>query len=295
MKEKKVLPRRAEQAALEEALAAMADEPEDETEDGAGAAHEIAISDDGSHRRLVFGPEYVQSQMDLDDPWALNLQYTQKMMAFLLFVPKPRHVVMVGLGGGSLTKFCHRHLPKARTTTIEIDARVIALARQFKVPLDEPRTRIVHADACEWFAREDAELADVILLDGYTEAGIAGGFGDASFHDNLYKGLRPGGMLVANLLVPADSFRHYRTSIAARFGEPVLVQRVVPDGNQVLFAFKSPKPTFEWTTLARDAKKLQARLGLDFPAFARALRRSHERQSNGPSNDHDAEPTIAML
>jgi spermidine synthase len=35
-------------------------------------------------------------------------------MAFLLFNSRPDNVAMIGLGGGSLAKFCHRHLPASR-------------------------------------------------------------------------------------------------------------------------------------------------------------------------------------
>ena len=128
---------------------------------------EPSVVDDGIYRRLYFGPEYIQSEMSRDDPVALQLAYTRRMMAALLFLPRPKHIVIAGLGGGSLTKFCYRHLPRARITTLEIDARVIALAGTFEVPADEPRSRIVHADACEWFAATDDSF-DLVLLDGYT-------------------------------------------------------------------------------------------------------------------------------
>ena len=56
---------------------------------------------------------------------------------------------MVGLGGGSLAKFCHRHLPRTRLTVVEVDPDVIALRGEFEVPDDE-RLAIVQADAAEY-------------------------------------------------------------------------------------------------------------------------------------------------
>ena len=53
--------------------------------------------------------------MSLDEPDALVTAYTRKMMAFLLFNPAPKRIAMVGLGGGSLAKFCYRNLPKPRS------------------------------------------------------------------------------------------------------------------------------------------------------------------------------------
>ena len=65
--------------------------------------------------------------MDLRDPSALDLEYTQTMMGFLLFLPQPQRIAMIGLGGGSLAKFCHRYLPRTRIQVVEINPHVIAL------------------------------------------------------------------------------------------------------------------------------------------------------------------------
>jgi len=254
-------------------------------------AREPTVTDDGVTRWLHFGPAYVQSEMSLEDPWSLSLKYTQRMMAFLLFVPRPRHIVIVGLGGGSLTKFCHRHLPKTKITTIEIDARVIALAPQFELPPPGPRMQIGHADACEWFAQA-CEPIDVVLLDGYDEGGIASGFGNESFYRDIRARLRPEGLMVANILVSPEPFRRYKRVISACFDGRTLIQRVVPDGNNLVFAFNALAETPDWLAITREAKKLQARYGLDFPAYARSMRRAHER---GPGVHPDSEESISIL
>ena len=72
-------------------------------------------------RSLCFGIDGgVQSEMLLDDPETLVAAYTRKMMGFLLFRDRPREVVMIGLGGGSLAKFCHRHLPATTMTSSKL-------------------------------------------------------------------------------------------------------------------------------------------------------------------------------
>src|SRR5713101_2429053 len=73
------------------------------------------LVEDRKTRSLCFGIDgAVQSEMWLDDPESLVSAYTRKMMGFLLFRRRPREILMIGLGGGSLAKFCHRHLPSAR-------------------------------------------------------------------------------------------------------------------------------------------------------------------------------------
>ena len=235
-----------------------------------------SVVDDGIYRRLYFGPAYIQSEMSVEDPLALQLAYTRRMMAALLFLPRPKHIVIAGLGGGSLTKFCHHHLPKTRITTLEIDPRVIALAPAFQVPVDDPRSRIIEAEACAWFASAD-ERYDLVLLDGYTETGIASGFGSPQFYADIRAGLRPGGIVVANILVTSAVLRQYRQVIDAAFDGRTIIQRVVPDGNSVVFAFNALASPPDWLAIGREAKKLETRLGLDFPAYARAMRRAYER------------------
>ena len=63
------------------------------------------ILETSSHRCLYFTASNVQSVMSLDEPDALVTAYTRKMMAFLLFNPAPKHITMVGLGGGSGRRF----------------------------------------------------------------------------------------------------------------------------------------------------------------------------------------------
>ena len=85
---------------------------------------------------LRFGPWHVQISMIKADPDVLILGYTRAMMAFLLLVPEPKDILIVGLGGGSLSKYCHRLLPAARITTVEISQKVIDLRDRFFIPAD---------------------------------------------------------------------------------------------------------------------------------------------------------------
>ena len=107
------------------------------------------ILEDAQWRYLHFSPAHLQSVMRIDDPDALDLRYTKKMMGFLLFQPRPAHVMLLGLGGGSLAKYCYRHLPKARISVVEIDPHVIALREHFMIPKDDVRFRcLLYTSRC---------------------------------------------------------------------------------------------------------------------------------------------------
>ena len=115
------------------------------------ALPEVNFSDYGDVRYLHLGTEWVQGSMKLDAPFEIELEYVQRMMAWLLFVdpaevPK-RHAMQLGLGAASLTKFCRKAL-RMRTTAIELNPQVVAACRGwFKLPADDARLRVVVADA----------------------------------------------------------------------------------------------------------------------------------------------------
>ena len=59
----------------------------------------VYISEKFGVRTLHIGSDTVQSSMRISKPNDLEVTYTRSMMAFLLFKPEPRDVLMIGLGG----------------------------------------------------------------------------------------------------------------------------------------------------------------------------------------------------
>jgi len=228
------------------------------------------VIDDGRVKRLHFSLTLVQSEMRICEPAELHLAYTQAMMAFLLLKPQPRHVVIVGLGGGSLTKFCHRHLPRTRITTVELSPDVIAFRNEFALPPDDERHRVVCQDAAEYFATTE-EAPDVVLLDGYDDEGIAPSFANASFYENLATSLAPRGLLVCNIAQKTADSKGHLALLSEAFGE-VLLMAVPEDGNRIAFAFNDPQLRPDPARMRREARALAERTGLDFAAFAQNLR-----------------------
>jgi spermidine synthase len=160
------------------------------------------VRTEGDRRTLEFTPGDIQSEMRLSRPDALVLAYTRAMMCFALFVPRPRHILMVGLGGGSMARFCHRRFPAARITVLELRADVIALRGQFLVPPDDARFQVVHADAADWIARAataNKAIADVIVVDGFDAAGLPPALSGPAFYRDCRRLLAPGGVLAANV------------------------------------------------------------------------------------------------
>lgn len=186
-------------------------------------------------RVLSFSAEYVQSRMDIRDPDALQLEYTRMMMGFLLHRPAPRNIAMVGLGGGSLAKFCHRYLPETRIDVIEIDAEVIALRDDFAIPPDSPRFTVHHADAAQFLRDCDAGF-DVILADGFDAKGLPPPLSTEQFYCDCKAALQPAGMLVANLHSCSQDYDAVLGRIERVFEDAVSVAATTHSLNRVAFA-----------------------------------------------------------
>jgi spermidine synthase len=193
----------------------------------------------GDRRTLEFLPGDVQSEMRLSRPTALVLAYCRAIMCFALFVPRPRAIVMVGLGGGSLAKFCYRHFPQARITVIELRADVIALREQFCVPPDDARFSVVHADAADWLARSPA-CADVLVVDGFDTAGLPPALGTARFYGDCRGALCDGGVLVANIFSYDPRHPGMLARLRLMFNDRVCWFERMAGNNHILFAVKAP-------------------------------------------------------
>jgi len=230
----------------------------------------LLVRTEGDRRTLEFAPGDIQSEMRLSRPDALVLAYARAMMCFALFVPSPRHILMVGLGGGSMAKFCHRHFPQARITVLELRADVIALRDQFLVPPDDERFRVIHADAAAWLAQAPQELpADVIVVDGFDEAGLPPDLSSLSFYRDCRRRLAPGGVLVANVFSYDPRIDAVLDALGTAFdGRSCQLQRVAGN-NRILFAVASTDGP--GARLQRRLARYGALLPLPLPPLGRGL------------------------
>lgn len=191
---------------------------------------------------LCFDARGVQSTMLRAAPDALALGYTRTMMGFLLLQPAPAHIGMIGLGGGSLTKYCRRHLPGARITAIEINPDVIALRDRFCIPPDDERLTVVCADAARYMSTT-AHTFDALLLDGFDANGIPVELAGAAFHAACHARLNDGGVLAANLLRGDPRLGDALCGLRDTFGPSVAIAPAEDAAkNLIAFAWKSDAP-----------------------------------------------------
>lgn len=235
------------------------------------------VMDDGTVRRLHFSLKLVQSEMKLAAPDELAIAYTRAMMGFLLFHPLPKHVLIVGLGGGSLSKYCYRTLTRSRVTSVELMEGVIACRDWFMIPPDDERLKIVQADAAAYFAGAP-DGADAILLDAYDEEGLAPQLCTLVFYANVRAHLKPRGVLIANISGHSLMAETHVDLIRKAFNERMVVVDVISDGNRIVYAFNEPSFPPDWQRLGRSARELEAKHPFEFSKLLRDMERSAQRE-----------------
>lgn len=228
-------------------------------------------------KTLHFSISEIQSRMDVRDPYALDLEYTRTMMGFLLFVPQTRRIAMIGLGGGSLAKFCHRHLLRAIIPVVEINPHVIALREQFHVPPDGERFQVIHGDGAQ-FVRSCSARPDVLMVDGFDSHGLPARLSLQRFYDDCCEMLQPGGIMVANLHFGHREYPRPLGRVQRSFGNAVLVVDDAELSNSIVFACKGTALERARAGLVRRPKGLdRAACEPLLGAFARLSRALRDR------------------
>ena len=224
-------------------------------------------------RTLHFDGRFIQSAMRISAPDQLLLGYTRAMMAFLLFNPAPRHILMIGLGGGSLAKYCYRKLPASRITVLELERDVIALRGKFVIPDDDERFQIVHVDALDHLAAMHAkgDKADIILHDGYSADGLAPSLSSAAFYRLCHGVLESDGVLVSNLWGDAADLTPVMQRLHAVFDEKLWWSGAGDSFNRIVFSVKDIDQAGFQRALSKRALQLDLRHDLEFGALVDRL------------------------
>jgi spermidine synthase len=238
-----------------------------------GVSTHVQISEEDGIRYLHLGTDTVQSGMRVSAPDELVLAYTRSMMAFLLFVPPPERVVTVGLGGGSVSKWIHRHLPSSRQVVVELNQQVIDIARRyFCVPDDDERLAVVQGDGAQWLAAQ-TDVADLIIVDGYDGVAIVEELSTDAFYASCARALSRDGVLVVNLWGSDRKYSENLHRIEGAFGGQVVCVPALQKGNIIVMGFKRAPTRLRWDDLRDRARELETVYGLEFLRFVEVLKR----------------------
>jgi spermidine synthase len=219
---------------------------------------------------LQFDALCLQSEMNIEDPDQLVFSYTRAMMSFLLFEPSPKHIAMIGLGGGSLAKYCYRYLPCAEIAVVEINPDVIALRNEFAIPVDDARFKVLLGDGAV-FVKESSDLFDVLMVDGFDTSGLPDALCSQQFYDDCFASLTDNGILVANLWSNDGLHGALASRIETSFAGRIVVVNADDSPNKIVLAFKNSELSLSPTRIKQHVNVLAQAHPLNFQAKSKKL------------------------
>ena len=235
------------------------------------------ISEADGVRYLHLGTPWVQGAMRVRKSLALELEYIQRMMAWMLLRPQAElthgHAVQLGLGAAAITRFCHSTL-RMRCTAVELNPSVIDACRLwFHLPTDSARFEVFEMDAARFVADTGrAQTTQALCVDLYDHEAASPVLDSTGFYADCHRLLADGGVMSVNLFGRDASFEHSAQRIAAAFGAAqVWSLRPTREGNTIVVALKNAVIP-ERDTLALRAANIESRFKLPAKKWLRMMR-----------------------
>ncbi len=237
---------------------------------------EVTLSEEDGVRYLHLGTPWIQGGMRIRQPQVVAIDYVQRMLAPLLWLPSAAlgqgAAVQLGLGAGALTRFTAVAL-RMPTTVVELNPQVVAVnQRWFHLP---PAAEVVVGDAADWLAQAAPAHVRLLCVDLYDHEAAAPVLDDAGFYAACRGVLEEGGLMSVNLFGRHSSFHDSIRRIAAAFGpHQVWSLRPTREGNTVVVAGRGVEVPSREELLARAALIEQrfGKLGLPARKWLRMVR-----------------------
>lgn len=219
------------------------------------------------------GWHYTESVTNLRDPDDLPVAYTQVMTAGVMYPQNLKRILMIGLGGGSISTYLGRAMPDVEIDTVEIDPGVIDVARKFFGIKDSPRVRYLDGDGRVFLTR-NRKPYDLILIDAFHGGYVPFHLLTREFYTLVKQRLAPGGAAAFNV---HDGSKLYASTLLT-LGAVFRTIELYPSGEgEVSVVVTDEAPNLE--TLSQRANALQAAHGFRYALPTLLARRRTDVQA----------------
>lgn len=180
---------------------------------------------ESNHQRCMCFTRYCrvgrQSCMDPRAPDQIVMNYPRLMLGSLYLNPRPRTILVIGLGGGTLPRALQQLLPEAHIDVVEIDPAVVRVAAKYFDFTANERVRVIESDGRVFVKRAGREGRhyDLIMLDAFDHEYIPEHLLTQEFLREVKALLAPGGVVAANTFSSSRLYDHESTTYASVFGK----------------------------------------------------------------------------
>lgn len=159
----------------------------------------LVTEDDQGLRTLFFEKGGVrQSVAKVGDPDHIELPYARAMPVALALVDRPQRILVVGLGGGTIPTFLHKHYPQTTIDAVDIDPHVLAVAKQYFAFREDSTMRAYVCDGRR-FIENCRKPYDIIFLDAFGSESIPYHLATREFLSAVRRAVTPNGVAVGNI------------------------------------------------------------------------------------------------
>jgi spermidine synthase len=191
-----------------------------------------------------------QSYVDLDDPAHLEFDYVRRFGDVVdLLPPGPLDALHIGGAACTLPRYIAATRPGSRQLVFDADGDLVELVRA-QLGLKVPGLRVRVTDGREGLATRREDTADLVVVDAFEQATLAGGLATVESLRAIATILRPSGTYLANITDGAGLpfARRFLATLREVFPEIALladpgVLRGRRFGNLVFAASATPLPT----------------------------------------------------
>lgn len=131
----------------------------------------------------------------------------------MLAQPQIKDVLVIGGGDGGSVREILKHSQIESITMVEIDEAVVRASREFlpslSSGLDDPKLKLIIGDGIEFVKNAPEETYDLIVVDSSDPVGPSEGLFSHSFYKDVYRCLRPGGLMTAQSESPRFNQRAF--------------------------------------------------------------------------------------
>jgi spermidine synthase len=222
----------------------------------------ILVEDKGDLRCLKFNVKTNktnQSCLYKSAPQQLVFNYTKLLFSGLLLNDDPKNILIIGLGGGTMSNSLLQLYPESTITNVEIDPAVIKVARQYFGFVENKHVSSVIQDGRIFIKRAmiNKQEYDWIILDAFNGDYIPEHLLTQEFLQEAKSLLSPNGVLSANTFSVSTLYAHESATYKKVFGDFYNV-RNLKNSNRIILAAKGKLPSRE--AINQRANKLKNRL-----------------------------------
>lgn len=222
----------------------------------------ILVEENNGLRCLKFNVKSAKTQqscMLVDNPRQLVFNYTKMLFSSLLINPNPERILIIGLGGGSMSNALHEIFPNANITNVEIDPAVIKVARSYFSFFENEQVTSVVQDGRIFVKRAalKKQQYDWIILDAFNGDYIPEHLMTQEFLQETKNLLSANGVLAANTFSVSDLYNYESATYKSVFGDFFNV-RNNNNSNRIILASSKPLP--KPAVIAERAESLNKKL-----------------------------------